>query len=439
MTKKFQKDLPSSDLKSVLAEGKRLKDLTPTTKDWIRGRLLEDTSVKPINKVEKAADSMTKTGGGLINWAKNNPVQAALLIVPGAFGFRLASKAGTFIAKKYGPKAADKVKDTFAKKMAPDFKVSKKESVISKTVKKNDEKKPPIQNSGVDKIVKKKTPPIQRSGVDKLNLAKQKVNNSKQIKNLNLSFDDKKKVINQIAKDDNKTLTNALAQVLKKNGKTKSIISKPVKVDKTKPDTTNKKTFERMREIIEERKKPEYTAKMTKIKKEQEKTFARNEKRRRDKITAKRNQTIKNKKEDEAKKLAKTQTGPKLTSLQKLYKEFKNKPEGISKAIDKLDISPPEKSRLRQEVVSYKPSLKEITELGLKKGGLIKRNMGGNLKQPPAGNKGLRKLPTPVRNKMGFAKRGGVVKKSTGGFLGAGKALRGQGAVMKKRGGKIGY
>ena len=75
----------------------------------------------------------------------------------------------------------------------------------------------------------------------------------------------------------------------------------------------------------------------------------------------------------------------------------------------------------------------------LKKGGLIKRNMGGTLKQPPAGNKGLRKLPTPVRNKMGFAKRGGVVKKNTGGFLGAGKALRGQGAVMRKKGGKIGY
>jgi hypothetical protein len=135
----------------------------------------------------------------------------------------------------------------------------------------------------------------------------------------------------------------------------------------------------------------------------------------------------------------KTTTGPKLNQVQKLYKEFKNKPEGISKAIDKLNISPSEKSRLRQEVVSYKPSLKERTELGLKKGGLIKRNMGGNLKQPPAGNTGLRKLPTPVRNKMGFAKRGGVVKKNTGGFLGAGKALRGQGAVMRKRGGKIGY
>ena len=172
MTKQFQKDLPSSDLKSVLAEGKRLKDLTPTTKDWIRGRLLEDTSVKPTTKIEKAADSMTKTGGGLIDWAKKNPVQAALLIVPGAVGFRLASKAGTFIAKKYGSKAVNKVKEVVKKKgfnnpevrkryarMFPQKKNKPDESVISKTVKKTD----------------KQTPPIQKNGVDKLKLAKQKV------------------------------------------------------------------------------------------------------------------------------------------------------------------------------------------------------------------------------------------------------------------------
>jgi hypothetical protein len=212
-----------------------------------------------------------------------------------------------------------------------------------------------------------------------------------------------------------------------------------IKKKETKPDTTNKKTFERMKEIERERATPEYKAKIARIKKEDKERFARNEKRRRDKITAKRNQTIKNKKEDEAKKLAKKQTGSKLNQVQKLYKQFKNNPKGINNAIDKLDMSPAAKSKLRQEVQSYKPSLKEKSELGLKKGGLIKRNMGGNLKQPPAGNKGLRKLPTPVRNKMGFAKRGGVVKKNTGGFLGAGKALRGQGAVMRKKGGKIGY
>jgi hypothetical protein len=38
---------------------------------------------------------------------------------------------------------------------------------------------------------------------------------------------------------------------------------------------------------------------------------------------------------------------------------------------------------------------------------------GGALKPVPAGakGKGLKKLPTPVRNKMGFMKKGGLVKK----------------------------
>ena len=35
--------------------------------------------------------------------------------------------------------------------------------------------------------------------------------------------------------------------------------------------------------------------------------------------------------------------------------------------------------------------------------------MGKNLKPVPEGNKGLKKLPTEVRNKMGFMKRGGQV------------------------------
>ena len=35
--------------------------------------------------------------------------------------------------------------------------------------------------------------------------------------------------------------------------------------------------------------------------------------------------------------------------------------------------------------------------------------MGKNLKPVPKGNKGLKKLPTEVRNKMGFMKKGGQV------------------------------
>ena len=38
---------------------------------------------------------------------------------------------------------------------------------------------------------------------------------------------------------------------------------------------------------------------------------------------------------------------------------------------------------------------------------------GGSLKAVPAGNKGLKKLPTKVRNKMGFMKKGGKVSLET--------------------------
>ena len=45
-------------------------------------------------------------------------------------------------------------------------------------------------------------------------------------------------------------------------------------------------------------------------------------------------------------------------------------------------------------------------------GGRIKKMGGGSLKSAPAGNKGLKKLPTEVRNKMGFMKKGGVVSET---------------------------
>ena len=46
---------------------------------------------------------------------------------------------------------------------------------------------------------------------------------------------------------------------------------------------------------------------------------------------------------------------------------------------------------------------------GNAKGGRIKKMGGGSLKAVPADNKGLKKLPTEVRNKMGFMKKGGKV------------------------------
>ena len=52
---------------------------------------------------------------------------------------------------------------------------------------------------------------------------------------------------------------------------------------------------------------------------------------------------------------------------------------------------------------------------------LNSKKNGGSLKKVPAGNKGLKKLPKKVWNKMGFHKSGGRV--------GMGKALRGGGRV----------
>ena len=53
-----------------------------------------------------------------------------------------------------------------------------------------------------------------------------------------------------------------------------------------------------------------------------------------------------------------------------------------------------------------KPKVKKIIAGGV---GRKKFKMGGSLKSVPAGNKGLKKLPTEVRNKMGFMKKGGPV------------------------------
>jgi hypothetical protein len=48
----------------------------------------------------------------------------------------------------------------------------------------------------------------------------------------------------------------------------------------------------------------------------------------------------------------------------------------------------------------------------MKKGGAVKKMAtGGSLKPVPAGKVGLSKLPTAVRNKMGYMKKGGSKKK----------------------------
>jgi len=74
--------------------------------------------------------------------------------------------------------------------------------------------------------------------------------------------------------------------------------------------------------------------------------------------------------------------------------------------------------------ISPEEALKKIRKL------VISKKDGGALKDLPSAseNPGLRKLPTEVRNKMGYKKKGGTMKMSKGGVArGTGAAVKGTG------------
>ena len=69
----------------------------------------------------------------------------------------------------------------------------------------------------------------------------------------------------------------------------------------------------------------------------------------------------------------------------------------------------------------------KMKKKGMARGGAMMKKKGmamGGLKKPAAGAKGLKKLPTPVRNKMGYMNKGGTMKK---------KGMA-RGGAMKKKG-----
>jgi hypothetical protein len=68
-----------------------------------------------------------------------------------------------------------------------------------------------------------------------------------------------------------------------------------------------------------------------------------------------------------------------------------------------------------------------------KMGGKVKKaENGGSLKTPAADQKGLKKLPTDVRKKMGFKKQGGTVKKAQMGTTMTAAPIMKKGGSMKK-------
>jgi len=67
---------------------------------------------------------------------------------------------------------------------------------------------------------------------------------------------------------------------------------------------------------------------------------------------------------------------------------------------------------------------KQVTPKGYMKGGRVKKAMGGSLKPVnPQTQKGLSKLPTEVRNKMGYMQDGGKVKDKPGKNMVLGKTF----------------
>lgn len=74
---------------------------------------------------------------------------------------------------------------------------------------------------------------------------------------------------------------------------------------------------------------------------------------------------------------------------------------------------PENRKRIQSET---KGATKGVGFSGKSVGNPFKFNKGGPLKPVPTENKGLGKLPQPVRNKMGYMKNGGVVKMRGGGI-----------------------
>ena len=89
-------------------------------------------------------------------------------------------------------------------------------------------------------------------------------------------------------------------------------------------------------------------------------------------------------------------------------------------------IKPGQKIKVPGKVLDRESVYQDLTKSEMKKI-TMKKQAGGPVSPIPAGNKGLPKLPKPVRNKMGFMKAGGKIQKRAGG----GVALKGFGATRK--------
>ena len=79
------------------------------------------------------------------------------------------------------------------------------------------------------------------------------------------------------------------------------------------------------------------------------------------------------------------------------------------------------------------PSLLDNVKTSYEMGGIMEEYaMGGKLKEVMPNQKGLAKLPTDVRNKMGYMKKGGMMEYGKGGKMEYGHGGMMSGGMMKQ-------
>ena len=143
----------------------------------------------------------------------------------------------------------------------------------------------------------------------------------------------------------------------------------------------------------------------------------KNETKAKDSSVKLKNYTIKE--DDTLSEIAKRTPGATLGQIKEANKNIK----------DLNKINPGQKIKIPVEIKDRESVYQDVDMSKI----TMKKRRGGPLQNIPKGNKGLPNLPTPVRNKMGFKKRGGkIIKKASGGLIGGGAALRGFGAIRKR-------
>jgi hypothetical protein len=93
-------------------------------------------------------------------------------------------------------------------------------------------------------------------------------------------------------------------------------------------------------------------------------------------------------------------------------KTVTNKAGNATKSTKSIDYNKAVRKQLSTGKKAGRNPEDEVIVDGRQKGGAVKKmSKGGSLKPVPSGKVGLSKLPTAVRNKMGYQKKGGAIKR----------------------------